>query len=40
MNSKATLKTLLAASVMGLVSHGVLAQDTVKIGSVLSVTGP
>ena len=41
MNAKANLKTLLAASVMALgVSHGALAQDTIKIGSVLSVTGP
>src|SRR5215217_3846816 len=31
MNSKASLKTLLAASVMGVgLSHGALAQDTVK----------
>ena len=41
MNAKANLKTLLAASVMALgLSHGALAQDTIKIGSVLSVTGP
>ena len=41
MNAKANLETLLAASVMALgVSHGALAQDTIKIGSVLSVTGP
>ena len=33
MNAKATLKTLLAASVMALgLSHGALAQDTIKIG--------
>src|ERR671921_1381853 len=41
MKSKATLKVLLAAGVMGFgLSQGALAQDTVKIGSVLSVTGP
>ena len=41
MKSKATLKILLAASVMGFgLSQGALAQNTVKIGSVLSATGP
>src|SRR5215212_2044068 len=41
MKSKAALKVLLAASVMGFgLSQGALAQNTVKIGSVLSVTGP
>jgi len=41
MKSPSTLKYMLAASAISFgLSHGALAQETVKIGSVLSVTGP
>src|SRR5919112_2179208 len=41
MKSPSTLKYMLAAGAIGFgVSHGANAQDTVKVGSVLSVTGP